>query len=146
MGLYVVAIEFKHNCYRTFRLVDSLNGTVKDISAQELFQCMTRGQNKVTVKAMYVDYNKLTLRFMKGFDDSRLCVIDEVGQPVTNKDGMVVTGIDGDYVYLANYTGQIIKAHMLQVGNAVKNKKSVLVNATIQEKGRITLNELTRRC
>lgn len=54
---------------------------------------------------------------------------------------MIVTAVEGDYVYLANYKGQIIKVHMLQVGNSVKARKAFLVNADILENGRIVMRE-----
>lgn len=140
MGVFVVAMENRYGCYYKFRMVDSRTGQVKDLLASEVFRYMTRGQNKFVVEHMSINYSKDTFKF-KGYDDSRVCILNSNGEPIINKDGMIVTGVEGDYVYLANYTGQIIKAHMLQVGTAVKKRQAVLVNAVIHQNGRITVKE-----
>lgn len=145
MGVYVVAIQHKFNCYYMFRMVDSRTGQIKELLAQDVYRYMSRGQNQFKVEHMSINYPKDTFKF-SGFDDSRICILNSKGEPTVNLDGMVVTGIEGDYVFLANYKGQIIKAHMLQVVNAVKNKKSVLVNADILPNGRIQFKESKDTC
>lgn len=145
MGVYVVAIQYKYNSYHKFRMVDSRTGQVKELLASDVYRYMTNGKNPFKVEHMTINYAKDTFKF-SGYDDSRVCIINDEGKATVNTDGMVVVGIEGDYVFLANYTGQIIKAHMLQVGNAVKNKKSVLVNAEILSNGRIKLKEIKDTC
>lgn len=145
MGVYVVAIQYKYNSYHKFRMVDSRTGQIKELLALDVYRYMTNGKNPFKVEHMTINYAKDTFKF-NGYDDSRVCIINDEGKATVNTDGMVVVGIEGDYVFLANYTGQIIKAHMLQVGNAVKNKKSVLVNAEILPNGRIKLKETKDTC
>lgn len=140
MGVFVVAIQYKYNCFYKFRMVDSQTGQVKELRAEDVFRYMTRGQKPFKVEHMSIDYDKDTFKF-KGFDSSRVCIMNDEGNATVNADGMVVTGIDGDYVFLANYKGQIIKVHMLQVRGAVNKRQAVLVNAKILENGRIVLKE-----
>lgn len=140
MGVFVVAVQYKYNCYYKFRMVDSNTGQVKELRSEDVFRYMARGQNKFVVEHMSINYEKDTFKFT-GMDISRVCIINDEGKGTVNLDGMVVTGIEGDYVYLANYKGQIVKVHMLQVGGAVKRREAKLVNADILENGRIVRRE-----
>lgn len=140
MGVYVVAIQCKYNCYYRFRMVDSNTGQVRMLKVEDVFRYMANAMKPFKVEHMKIDYAKDTFAF-KGFDSSRVCRILDNDEPRCNETGMVVTKIDGDYVYLANYKGQIIKVHMLQVGNSVKARKAFLVNADILENGRIVMRD-----
>lgn len=138
LSLFVVAYKLKYNCYHSFRLVDDVTGEVKDVSAFDLLRSMTRGQNKVTVQHLKVDYDRDSFKFI-GCDESRLCILGDNNEPRVNADGLVITKIIGDNAYAANYKGQIITVHQLRIVNNVKKGNYVLTNADILPNNRISI-------
>lgn len=140
MGLFVVAIQLKYNSYNMFRVVDSNTGQVKDLHVLELRRSMIYGKHRIKLENLRIDYERDSFKFI-GCDDSRICYLDEQLKPKVNEDGMLILGIDGDYVYLANYKGQIARVHMLTVRGNAKKGKCTLINAYFLENGRIVLKE-----
>lgn len=138
LSLFVVAYRLKYNSYDSFRLVDDITGEVKDVPALELLRGMMRPQNRILVQHLKVDYDRDSFKFI-GCDESRLCIIDDNGNPKVNADGLVITKIIGDNAYAANYKGQIITVHQLRIVNNVKKKNYVLTNADILPNNRISI-------
>lgn len=136
MSLFVVAMEIKHNSYHTFRILDDLTGEVIDVPALELLQATTRIQSPVKVNHLKATFD--SFKFI-GLDDSRLCLLDENKQPKINKDGLIITKILGETAFAANYLGQVISVHQLQIVSNVNKKRYTLVNADILQNGRISI-------
>lgn len=137
MAEYVVAVFYKYNCYNKIRIVNTVTREVTDISAADLYIQMTNPPKR-KIENIYI--NGTTFGWSQG-DSSWICHLDESMQtPRVNGDALVITKIDGEFVEVANYKGQIIRAHMLQVVNNVRRKKFHLQNGEIDANCRISIS------
>lgn len=140
MALFVTAYSMKYNQYSMFRLVDSITGQVKDISADEIYKQLASPKSKLKIEHLELDClnNKYVWH---GQDNSRICIIDENGNSLVNDDGLIVTAVDGVNCNVANYKGQILKVHILTLYCNIRLKKYVLTNAQFTDKGQLVINK-----
>lgn len=136
MANFIIAYHLEYNCYDYFRYVNSATGAVYNIKALDLLKSMTDPAIRLKFENLVVDWERDSFKFVN-CDSSYMCILDKQGQPKVNRDGLIVVGIDGDYVFITNYEGKIMRLHMLQVSNNVLNRKFYLCNAVVLPNKRI---------
>ena len=139
MALFVVAIQSKYNCYRKLRVVDTTTNSVVDFDSAELYRKMTFGlpNERIRIENMRVKPYSDTFEFI-ACDESRMCHLKDDMTARVNADGLILCGIDGEYVYIANWKGQILRIHMLIVAKNIWNKTYVLCNGVVAQTGWIS--------
>lgn len=135
---FVIAERHDRWGVRIFRVYDTDTRTYEDMENTKLTIAMTNGLKLGNMKLTYEDRSPFRIFSdfkAMGCDASYMPIITQEGDIKANKDCVIVTNIEGEYVDLVNWEGKSCRVHMLQAANNVRNKKVVLINARVRSDG-----------